>query len=282
MATMVEVYLGCEIYRYDPGEAVAGDESTYSSPCISGYFFKKRPVKKRICTGQGGAWNSTTRVCSLEITMPVDRVSEYTGLPITEPVVVSDPVDREFAFTRLPVVEPIVVSDPVDREFEILAAPLGEAAAKVAAATQTADLIRAAELEYQATTTAAAAKAADEAELQRQEEELVYLKTAPLEAAEKLAEQERIRLAREAAVKAEVERQQALLQDLDKVPPDYFEPWVYEAPPMIQPWTPPAAPPVAIAPPLVEDLDPRVDTGLRRLLFLGVLASIFKALASER
>ena len=57
--TYIETYLGCKIYYTTE---VSG--GTYYSPCITGYFFEKSAVKKRICTGQGGTWDGSK--CSLE------------------------------------------------------------------------------------------------------------------------------------------------------------------------------------------------------------------------
>lgn len=61
----IETYLGCDILYTT---AVSG--GTYYSPCITGYYFKKGAVKKRICLGQDGTWtwnaDMTDGTCSEE------------------------------------------------------------------------------------------------------------------------------------------------------------------------------------------------------------------------
>ena len=55
----VTTYLNCKIYRSD----MYGDY-VYGSPCITGYYWTQKAVKKRICTGQGGTWDGTS--CTFE------------------------------------------------------------------------------------------------------------------------------------------------------------------------------------------------------------------------
>ncbi len=61
--THVGTYLGCDIYYRTPPDTPY-EEGVYSSPCITGFFFKKSAVKKRICQGQGGTWTGSS--CSFE------------------------------------------------------------------------------------------------------------------------------------------------------------------------------------------------------------------------
>ena len=84
--THVETYLGCKIYYYTPPD-VPYEEGVYSSPCITGFYFKKSAVKKRICIAQGGTWDGTS--CSFEEPEPEWTYhSTYRGFDIesyTEP-----------------------------------------------------------------------------------------------------------------------------------------------------------------------------------------------------
>ena len=75
--TYVETYLGCDIYYTTE---VSG--GTYFSPCITGYYFQKSAVKKRICTSQGGTWDGSK--CSFEPEEPEEDtyIETYLGCKI--------------------------------------------------------------------------------------------------------------------------------------------------------------------------------------------------------
>ena len=79
----IETYLGCDILYTT---AVSG--GTYYSPCITGYYFKKGAVKKRICLHQDGTWtwnaDKTDGTCSIEDPEPPEDtlVETYRGCDI--------------------------------------------------------------------------------------------------------------------------------------------------------------------------------------------------------
>jgi len=54
----------------------------YGSPCITGYYWTQKAVKKRICTGQGGTWDGVSCTFEPEPEPHWEPHSTYRGIDI--------------------------------------------------------------------------------------------------------------------------------------------------------------------------------------------------------